>query len=332
MSIIEPQPDPVAHAGSDYRPPVWLRNGHLQSIWPTLFRRVTLFEPQSDVVATPDDDRLHMDWYRAGNRRLAILSHGLEGHSRRPYMLGLARALLAGGWDVLAWNFRSCGGRMNHQPRFYHSGATEDLDCVVRRALADPAGYEQLALAGFSMGGNLTMLYLAEQGSGLDERITHGLGFSVPCDLAGSAAVLALPSRRIYMNRFLKDLGRKMAHKASAFPDRISVTGFDRIRTFREFDDRYTAPLHGFRDAEAYWARCSCLGRLNDIAVPSLILNAEDDPFLSRECYPADPEVLGRQVRLEAPPWGGHVGFVDRDPDGYYWSERRAVAFLSEDA
>lgn len=332
MSALEPQPGSLSDREPAYRPPIWLRNGHLQSIWPSLFRRVPLDAPQADMVSTPDDDRLHLDWYRAGNGRLAILSHGLEGHSRRPYILGLARALLANGWDVLAWNFRSCGGHMNDQPRFYHSGSTDDLDCVVRHALADPAGYENVALAGFSMGGNLTMLYLAEQGSALDSRISHGLGFSVPCDLAGSAQMLALPSRRIYMNRFLRDLGEKMARKASMFPDRISVTNFDQIRTFREFDDRYTAPLHGFRDAQEYWARCSCLGRLNDITVPSLILNAADDPFLSQNCYPTDPEVLGSKVRMEAPAWGGHVGFVDRHPDGYYWSERRALAFLSDDA
>ncbi|KPP97612.1 YheT family hydrolase [Marinobacter sp. HL-58] len=309
---------------SDYRPPPWLRNGHIQSIWPTLFRKVALAEPEREVLPTDDDDELHLDWYRQGSDRLAVLSHGLEGHSRRPYMLGLARALLNEGWDVLAWNFRSCGGVMNHQPRFYHSGATGDLDQVVRHGLSK--GYNTAFLSGFSMGGNLTLLYLGQQSERVDSRICGAITYSVPCDLAGSADTLALPSRRIYMQRFLRDLRVKMEEKSRRFPDLITTEGFESIRSFHEFDDRYTAPLHGFRDARDYWANCSALWRLKDIRVPSLIVNAGDDPFLSRQCFPESRSELGAHVRLESPRWGGHVGFVEHARDGYYWSERRAVA------
>lgn len=311
---------------NSYHPPRWLRSGHLQSVWPTLFRRIELDEPETAVLATPDDDELHLDWYRQGNRRLAVLSHGLEGHSRRPYMLGLTRALLREGWDVLAWNFRSCGGVMNRQPRFYHSGATEDLDQVVRHALT--RGYDAISLSGFSMGGNLTLVYLGQQGERLDPRIRGAVTYSVPCDLAGSAEMLARPSRRIYMQRFLRDLQAKMTEKARRFPEVIDVSGFDEIRNFRQFDDRYTAPLHGFRDAEDYWRQCSAINYLRDIRVPALMVNAADDPFLSPACFPESRSLLGHHVRLEAPRWGGHVGFVERASDGVYWSERRAVSFL----
>lgn len=311
--------DPV----SDYRPPLWLRSGHVQSIWPSLFRSVEVQAPEPEVLPTDDSDELHLDWYRQGSDRLAVLSHGLEGHSRRPYIQGLARALLREGWDVLAWNFRSCGGVMNHQPRFYHSGATGDLDCVVRHGLAQ--GYDTLGLAGFSMGGNLTLLYLAEQSEQIDSRICGGIAFSVPCDLAGSADTLARPSRKIYMQRFLRDLKVKMEEKSRKFPDLIDTAGFDNIQTFHEFDDRFTAPLHGFSDAQDYWANCSALGRLKDIRVPALMVNAQDDPFLSARCFPSDPSVLGAHARVEFPKWGGHVGFVDQADGGYYWSERRAV-------
>ncbi|MDX1633920.1 MAG: alpha/beta fold hydrolase [Marinobacter sp.] len=326
----EPHPVPAGYSqrALHYRPPVWLRGGHLQSVWPTLFRRVALEEPEVEVIATPDNDELHLDWYRQGSDRLAILCHGLEGHSRRSYMIGLARALLRDGWDVLAWNFRSCGGVMNHQPRFYHSGATEDLDQVVRHALT--GDYRRLGLAGFSMGGNLTLLYLAQQGEQLDSRIGGAVTFSVPCDLAGSADMLARPSRRIYMKRFLRDLKVKMQAKAERFPDLIDITGFDSIRNFHQFDDLYTAPLHGFASARDYWARCSALGRLRDIRVPALMVSAEDDPFLSEACFPDSPKQLGRHVTLEAPRWGGHVGFVEQSQDGYYWSERRATVFFSQ--
>ncbi len=309
-----------------YRPPPWLRNGHVQSVWPTLFRRVSMVNPETEILPTPDNDELHLDWYRQGSSRLAIVSHGLEGHSRRPYVLGLTRALLREGWDVLAWNFRSCGGVMNHQPRFYHSGATEDLSLVVNRGLADT--YETLFMSGFSMGGNLTLLYLGEQGEHVDSRICGAVAYSVPCDLAGSADMLALPSRKIYMQRFLRDLKVKMQEKAEKFPELIDVSGFDSIRSFHEFDNRYTAPLHGFRDAQDYWARCSALGRLKDIRVPALMVNAADDPFLSPECFPESRRVLGAHVGLEVPRWGGHVGFVEHARDGFYWSERRALAFL----
>ncbi|AOY87996.1 alpha/beta hydrolase [Marinobacter salinus] len=309
-----------------YRPPPWLRSGHVQSVWPTLFRKVETLSPQPEVIQTDDDDELHLDWYRQGSNRLAIISHGLEGHSRRPYVLGLTRALLIDGWDVLAWNFRSCGGVMNRQPRFYHSGATGDLGRVVRHGLGN--GYDTVFLSGFSMGGNLTLLYLAQQGEQIDSRICGAVTYSVPCDLAGSAEVLARPSRKIYMQRFLKDLHWKMQGKAEKFPDLIDVTGFESIRTFREFDDRYTAPLHGFRDARDYWAQCSALGQLRNIRVPALMLNAADDPFLSPACFPESRGILGKHVRLEAPRWGGHVGFVEHARDGYYWSERRAIAFL----
>ncbi|MDO6442016.1 YheT family hydrolase [Marinobacter sp. 2_MG-2023] len=309
-----------------YRPPPWLRSGHIQSVWPALFRKVRVENPESEVLPTPDNDELHLDWHRQGSSRLAIVSHGLEGHSRRPYVLGLTRALLAEGWDVLAWNFRSCGGVMNLQPRFYHSGATEDLRQVVDHGLAQ--GYSTVFLSGFSMGGNLTLLYLGEQGERVDSRICGAVTYSVPCDLAGSADMLALPSRKIYMQRFLRDLRVKMDEKARKFPDLIDISDFDAIHSFHEFDDRYTAPLHGFKSAPDYWAQCSASGRLKDIRVPSLMVNAADDPFLSQKCFPESRAVLGAHVRLDAPKWGGHVGFVELGNDGYYWSERRALAFL----
>lgn len=308
----------------DYKPPLWLRNGHLQSVWPTLFRKVSLTEPVRESLPTDDEDELHLDWYRQGSDRLAVLSHGVEGHSQRPYMQGLARALLNDGWDVLAWNFRSCGGVMNHQPRFYHSGATSDLDRVVQHGLTQ--GYGKVLLSGFSMGGNLTLLYLGQQSERVDSRICGAITYSVPCDLAGSADTLALPSRRIYMQRFLRDLHVKMEEKSKLFPGLIDVAGFEDIRSFHEFDDRYTAPLHGFRDARDYWANCSALSLLKDVRVPALMINAADDPFLSRQCFPESRAQLGAHVRLEAPRWGGHVGFVENIHNGYYWSERRAVA------
>ncbi|WP_372983015.1 YheT family hydrolase [Marinobacter sediminum] len=330
MTAFESAPQPLpANVKPDrlqYHPPPWLRNGHIQSVWPTLFRKVDMISPQTEILPTDDDDELHLDWYRQDSNRLAIVSHGLEGHSRRPYVLGITRALFSAGWDVLAWNYRSCGGVMNRQPRFYHSGATADLERVIHHGLRKT--YDTLFLSGFSMGGNLTLLYLGEQGERIDSRICGAVTYSVPCDLAGSAEVLSRPTRRIYMQRFLKDLHWKMREKAQRFPDLIDVSGFESIRNFHQFDDRYTAPLHGFRSAVDYWAQASALGRLRDIRVPALMVNAADDPFLSSSCFPESRNLLGAHVRVEAPRWGGHVGFVEHARDGYYWSERRAIAYL----
>ncbi len=313
-----------------YNPPFWLRNGHVQTLWPALFRRIDDVDPVRERLATEDDDFLDLDWYRGGNDRLLVISHGLEGSSRRPYVMGLARAALRAGWDALAWNFRSCSGEMNLQPRFYHSGATVDLDAVARRALADAAAYRTLALAGFSMGGNLTLVYMGQQGNRLDSRIAGGVTFSVPCDLAASAACLARPWNRLYMSKFMRELRRKMRAKHRRFPEIISLVGLNEIRTFREFDDRYTAPLHGFENAEDYWSRCSSGRFLSNIKAPVLILNALDDPFLADGCYPYDQVRRLPHITLETPRRGGHVGFVSTRRDGLYWSEQRALQFLAE--
>ncbi len=311
-----------------FQPPLWLRNPHLQTVWPSLFRRVDLGPDTTERMATPDDDFLDLDWYRRGNPRLLVLSHGLEGYSRRPYMLGMVRAALANGWDVLAWNFRSCSGEMNRQPCFYHSGSSDDLSLVVDRALGDPAGYASVALGGFSMGGNVTLVYMGERGRSLDSRIRGAAVFSVPCDLAGSARELAKPANRFYMSRFMDELRVKIREKHERFPDLIPLEGLDRIRTFAEYDDQYTAPLHGFRDAEDYWHRCSSRRFIGGIQVPALIVNAADDPFLSPGSYPHAEVMDNRRVHLEVPRHGGHVGFVGDEREGHYWSEWRAMRFL----
>lgn len=315
-----------------YETPWFLRNGHLQSILPTLYRKPRLTTPHRLVLPTPDGDFLCADWYRGGNDRAVVISHGLEGHNRRHYVMGMARAFLAAGWDVMAWNFRSCGGVMNRRLRFYHSGATEDLAVVVDHLLAASANYQQLGLVGFSMGGNLSLVYLGAGGDAIDPRVCGCVTFSVPCDLAASADQLALPANRIYMKRFLRELRAKIIIKHRLYPDQIRIEGLQQLQNFHEFDDQYTAPLHGFRDAQDYWMRCSSAQFLTQIRRPALIVNALDDPFLSDACYPHAQVKDAPWVQLETPDWGGHVGFVSLNRSGLYWSEQRAVAFLNDAA
>ena len=229
--------------------------------------------------------------------------------------------------DALAWNYRSCSGEINRQLRLYHNGAIDDLDVVVRHALAT-GRYRTAALIGFSLGGNLTLVYLGSNALRLDPRVQKAVVFSVPCDLAASARELARPANRIYMNQFLVSLHEKIRAKMKLHPDRVDDRDYHLIRDFRGFDDRYTAPIHGFRDAEDYWTQCSSRQFIPAVAIPTLIVNALDDPFLGETCYPRQEAAASSHVWLETPARGGHVGFMAMNRDGHYWSELRALEFL----
>lgn len=308
-----------------YDPPPLFRNAHLHTIYPSLFRRVPEGYDAERLLETPDGDVLEVDVVVRGAPRAAVLSHGLEGSTDRGYMRGMAQALVRRGWDVLAWNYRGCGRRPNRTPRSYHSGATDDLDVVVQHALA--GGYETVALVGFSLGGNLTLKYLGERGEAADPRVRAAVAFSVPCDLAAGADHIDGRGNWLYRTNFLLSLRGKARDKQARFPDALADVVADGVRTIRDFDDRFTAPLHGFRDAADYYARCSCRRFLPGLRRPALLVSAADDPFLPDACYPYDLARDHAYLHLEVPRYGGHVGFTAPESDEY-WSETRAGAFL----
>lgn len=306
-----------------YRPGVFFRNGHVNTVAPTIMRKLAIPPYQRHMVWLADGDRLWLDQLSHGRKRCVVVSHGLEGHSRRPYITGMAKVFTDAGYDVLAWNFRGCGGEPNYQPRFYHSGATEDLDAVIRFALQQ--GYEEIAMVGFSMGGNLTLKYLGERE--VDPAIRSAAVFSVPTDLAGCAKQLANTENKVYMKRFLRDLKEKVLHLKRRFPNLVNLDGYDQIKTFAEFDERYTAPLHGFSSAEDYWQQSSANGFLHSINRPTLIVNAKDDPFLTEACFPHEAVANNPALSLLTPEHGGHVGFMQRKWRLPLWSEQQAVLF-----
>lgn len=314
---------------SVYRPPLGFTSGHVQSIWPAVMRRVPQVPWRRERVITPDDDFLDVDVWTAAEptARVAILSHGLEGNANQPYMRGMAHALRRRGWDVVAWNCRGCGGEPNRMLRFYHSGSSDDLGTVIDHVTAQ-SRWSEVALAGFSLGGNQTLKYLGEQGAAVHAKVVGAVAFSVTCDLAASSVRLGEWQNRIYMARFMKTLRAKVIAKAQYFPGQLNLTGLAEMRTFRQFDDRYTAPLHGFADAEDYWRQCGSVHFLRDIRVPTLLVNALDDPFLAGRCFPREEAESNPQFWLETPRHGGHVGFVTRGAGGEYWSETRAGEFL----
>ncbi len=319
---------------SRFRPPAWLRNAHLQTVWHVVRPRRWTLPQVPERLELPDGDFLDLAWMRrdAGGApadRLAVLTHGLESDAQAGYILGMASALHAAGWDALAWNFRGCGPEPNRLPRFYHSGETGDLGTVVRHA-AERGPYTHIALVGFSLGGNVTLKYLGEAPP--HPAVRAAAAISVPVDLAASARVLDRRHvNRIYLRRFIASLVGKVEAKAKRFPDGFDLRGIRRMRTFQEFDDRYTSRLHGFRDAADYWAQASARQFLASIRVPTLLLNARDDPFLSPECIPTAEAQASPCLFLEAPARGGHVGFVDfLSPGRATYAERRTVEFLSE--
>jgi predicted alpha/beta-fold hydrolase len=312
---------------SNYRSPAWLPGGHAQTIFPALFRRLPPVTRQAERLELADGDFIDLEWSGTQGDRLAILSHGLEADTKAPYIQGMAAALVRRGWDVLAWNFRGCSGEPNRLLRMYHSGATEDLHAVLRHALArHPA--TKVDLIGFSLGGNLTLKYLGEQPSRLSARLRRAVAFSTPCDLACSSRELARLSNTLYMERFLRELRSKIRTKERMFPGSVDLTRLSRIRNFQQFDDRFTAPLHGFSDAADYWARSSCRQFLPAICVPTLLVNAANDPFLGPDCHPTAEATASRYFHFEMPANGGHVGFTTPSGEGEYWSETRAAEFL----
>ena len=312
---------------SSYKRPKWLFNGHLETIYPALWRNVIFKTPERERIETPDGDFLDLDWYREKNSRLVIISHGLEGNSSRPYMLGMARKFFTEGFDVLTWNYRGCSEELNRKAIFYHSGATYDLMTVVTHSQKN---YQEVYLIGFSLGGNLTLKFLGEVKNSLS-KIKRAVAISVPLDLGGSCDKISTGENLVYSKRFLNTLKVKVARKSTLFPSELPLEKLKSVKTLREFDEVITGPLHGFEGAEEYYQVNSSLQFLDRIETPTLILNAQNDPFLSKSCFPEPLAKKLDRVFFEFPKHGGHVGFVTPSNEKTYYSEARAVEFITHD-
>lgn len=314
----------MALVTSAYHPPGFLRNGHVQSIVAAFRRRHDHIPWVRERLELADGDFLLVD--RVDRREgvpSAVITHGMEGNSRDVYVSGLATRFLDLGWNVVAWNQRGCGGEINRLLRAYHSGDTSDL----RHVLGTVWGDGPVVLAGFSLGGNLTLKFLGEPG--VPERVIGGAAVSAPVDLAACANALDLRGgNRIYRGRLLAALRGKVLAKAERFPGRIDAARFRKIQTFREFDDEFTGPVHGYRDAAEYWAAASSRPYLLKAKVPTLLLNALDDPFLDAGCFPFEEAEASELFRFEAPAHGGHLGFLKATYPLQSWADDRVSEFL----
>ena len=295
-------------------------------MYPTLFRKQPTPEYKRQQVLTPDDDFLDIDTLFQNRSRLAILCHGLEGCSTSQYMMATATLLQEKGWDVACINYRSCSGRLNKQVRMYHSGATDDLHTVIEHYKEN---YEELALVGFSLGGNLVLKYSGDKKYTVDSKIQRVVAVSVPVDLMAGCINICRISNFIYQKNFMKSLTAKVRQKNEQHPDAFDLGLLKKIKTLFDFDDYFTGPIHGFQDAEDYYTRCSSKQFLGGIDRSTLIINALDDPFLPEECYPYEEVNENPNLAMLTPAHGGHVGFVIRG-QRYFWIEQTIEAFLNQ--
>ncbi len=313
---------------SKYRPPFLFRNGHFSTIYAGVMRKVNGVTQQRERITLSDGDFLDLDWSfsQDSKKRLVILLHGLEGNAQRPYIIGSAKMFNAHGFDTCAVNYRGCSGEPNLSYRSYHSGATGDLQEVVHHIL-EQKDYAEIYLKGFSLGGNLLLKYLGE-GNKVPEKIKAAIAVSVPCSLRDSCDQLLTSKNVLYARRFKKHLIAKLRQKQEIFPDLIPDSDIRAIKTLKDFDDIYTSRAHDFQDAFDYYAKCSSLQFLSKVNVPVLLINAKDDSFLGDACYPYTEADKNKNLFLEVPQYGGHVGFQGKNNISY--TEKRAMEFLKE--
>lgn len=317
-----------------FRPALWLPGPHAQTIGGRLFRRPAAPPFVRERIDTPDGDFIDLDFPPAPSGTdetapLVLLLHGLEGSARRGYAINVYRALASHGIRAVGLNFRSCSGEINRTARFYHSGDTDDIRHVVDTLRARyPAA--PLGIIGFSLGGNALLKYLGEEGAAARDRVRGAVAISVPYDLAAGADALdTTPMGRFYTGVFLKSLVAKADAKAALLVDQCDIERVRAARSFREFDDAATAPLHGFADADDYYDRSSSRSYLARIRVPTLLLHAADDPFLPARAFPHAEVAANPYLSAVLTRRGGHVGFISGPPwKPRFWAEQTAADWL----
>ena len=308
---------------SDYKPSFIFKNGHFSTIYSAKLRTSPELIQKRERVTLPDNDFIDIDWSfsEKPSKKAAILLHGLEGNAQRTYIKGAANALLKDHWDIAAMNFRGCSGEDNKAYQSYHSGKTDDLESVINHIL-EKDNYQEIVLVGFSLGANLLLKYLGERDN-VPKEIKKGVAISVPTSLRGSLESLNEPENWPYRTIFLISLRNKYQLKMKQHPDKMSASNLKNIKTLKDFDDIYTSKAHGFKDAYDYYKINSSNQFLPNIKVPVLILNAKNDSFLNDDCYPYHIAENSKNIFLETPLYGGHVGFAKGlFAKGAYWHEK----------
>jgi predicted alpha/beta-fold hydrolase len=313
-----------------YRAPAWLRGGHAQTIWPYFLRRPPVAF-RRERVATPDGDVWAFDWLDAapGRPPLVVLFHGLEGGSGSHYVRALFARLAVLGWHGVVPHFRGCADEPHRLPRAYHSGDHEEIAAMLA-AVRERAGTDRpLYVCGVSLGGSALLNWLGRAGAGARADVAAAAAVSAPLDLMAAGRAIDVGANRIYAAHFLQTLKPKARAMAKRFPDRIDGSRIGGVTTMWAFDDLVTAPLHGFAGTADYWTRASSKPWLAAVAVPTLVLNARNDPFVPGASLPS-PADVAPVVVLEQPDEGGHVGFATGPlPGRIDWLPQRLTAWFS---
>jgi len=309
---------------ADYSPPLLHRLRHVNTMYPYLMRKAVDLPLQRERFTTADDDFIDIDWLRADRSELVILCHGLEGSAQSQYMVHTADLLYRSGFDVLAMNYRSCSGELNKQPTMYHSGYTADLHELITTF---GGSYESVHLVGFSLGGNMVLKYTSDGVLPLAGNIASVIAISAPIHLASSSREITRWYNYAYEVNFLKTLQKKMYAKHRQHPDVIKIEDIEKVNSLITFDEYFTGPLHGFSGAEDYYSKCSSLQFLANVHIPTLLIQAQDDPFLSPLCLPFDLAAEHEHLHFKAPKFGGHLGFTTFGQSNY-WNEVEILKFI----
>ena len=318
---------PVIRQSTYPGPPRYLFNGHLQTIVPSVFRKIAGVAYERERFMLSDGDFVDIDWLDVRSKKLVVLTHGLEGDSGRHYIKGTAKLFAQNGWDVLAWNCRSCSGEMNRAFRLYNHGEIGDISEVIHHALRTKH-YEKVVLVGYSMGGNISLKYVGVKGKDLPDVVKGVAAFSAPTNLKTSAELLDLPKNRLYRDRFMQKLTKKITAKSELYPGKLDMERLKNVKVWKDFDDFFSAPVNGYRDADDFYEQASAVNFIKKVHLPVLICNAQNDPILNADCAPKSLAEKHPFIFVETPKTGGHVGFLVKN-DEFTWSERRALNFLS---
>ncbi len=311
-----------------YNPKYFFKSKHFNTVYRTFFHDFNL-DYNRKRIETKDGDFLDLDFSTIDSSNITIIIHGLEGSSNSSYVKSLTKVLNEQLIDVVAINLRGCSDEPNRLLSSYHSGKTDDLEEVIDY-IKNNYNYKNIHVVGFSLGGNITLKYLGENGLSPTSKVQSAVAISVPCDLKGSSESLAKFSNKVYMQRFLISLKKKSLHKLNMFPNSfLTKEKIENAKSFFDFDNLYTAPAHGFKDAFDYWKKSSSKQFIPNIKVPTLLITSIDDPFLSKTCIPIQEAKNNKQFYLELTKYGGHVGF-NSSKSNYngLWLEQRITNFI----
>ncbi len=314
---------------SSYKAPFIFKNAHINTIYSAFFRKIKNFVTQTEREELPDGDFFDMEWYRQNSKKLVICLHGLESDAKKHYMQGSMKLFAQNGYDAVGMYFRGCSNERNRLLPSYHSGFTNDLDYLVKKITKQKI-YTDIILIGNSVGGNIVLKYGGEQGISIAPEIKKIITFSVPIWLNSCNEEIKKWYNRLYLENFMRTLRAKAIEKDKIFPNQLNVKKIKTSKFFEDYDNLFTAPVNGFPDAEAYYAAASCAPFLEKITVPTLLVNALDDTFLSPDSFPRALARHSSTFYLETPAHGGHLGFMPTDKNDFLWTEKRALQFAEE--